>query len=93
MPAPSADADEEATEPAPASDGGAGMDAGAQLAVDMAKAIYVQARRMFEETILGASPPSTPYGCSVHTIGEKVEVLVKPKMFYELQRGVKKLRL
>ena len=58
----------------------------------MAKAIYVQARRMFEEVIIGAEPSPEPYGTRLHTIGEKVEVLVKPKMYYELQRGVKKLR-
>ena len=66
--------------------------AGARLAVSMAKAVYVQARRMFEETIIGASPPAEPYGYALHTVGDKVEVLVKPRMYYELQRGVKKLR-
>ena len=65
---------------------------GARLCLTMAKAVYVQMRRMFEETILGASPPSEPYGYPIHTVGERVEVLVKPRMYYELQRGVKKLR-
>ena len=38
-----------------------------------------------------AAPPD-PSGYPLHTVGEKVEVLVKAKMYYELQRGVKKLR-
>lgn len=71
---------------------GGAAPAGAALAVSMAKAIYVQARRMFEDTVIGASPPAEPSGYALHTIGEKVEVLVKPRMYYELQRGVKKLR-
>jgi len=73
---------------------GAGSEgaAGARLAVSMAKAIYVQVRRMFDETLIGASPPPTPYGRPLHTVGERVEVLYKPKMYYELQRGVKQLR-
>ena len=72
--------------------GGAEGAAGARLAVSMAKAVYVQVRRMFDETIIGASPPAQISGCPVCTISERVEVLCKPKMYYELQRGVKKLR-
>jgi len=72
---------------------GVGIDAaGSRLAVSMSKATYVQMRRMFDEIILGQSPPPIPAGCPVHTIGEKIEVLCKPKMFYELQRGVKQLK-
>ena len=62
------------------------------LPVSMAKAVYVQARRMFEEVIFGESPPCELKGSPLCTIGERVEVLCKPKMYYELQRGVKKLR-
>lgn len=66
---------------------------GARLAVSMAQVFYVQQSRMFEEVILGANPPCDPTeGCLVRGVGEKVEVLLKPKMYYELQRGVKKLR-
>lgn len=73
---------------------GAGTEgaSGARLSVSMAKAVYVQMRRMFDEVIIGQSPPCDPNGCPLHTIPEKVEVLCKPKMYYELQRGVKKLR-
>lgn len=55
-------------------------------------AVSAQARRMFEDVRLGASPDPRPEGYRLHTIGEKVEVLCKPRMYYELQRGVKKLR-
>lgn len=65
---------------------------GAAISVSMAKAVYVQLSRMFEEILIGAEPPPVPSGTPVHMVGEKVEVLLKPKMFYELQRGVKKLR-
>lgn len=41
---------------------------------------------------LGESPPPTPVGYSLHSVPEGTEVLLKPRMFYELQRGVKKLR-
>ena len=51
-----------------------------------------QLRRMFDELIIGASPPPVASGYPLFTIGEKIEVLCKPKMYYELQRGVKKLR-
>jgi len=73
---------------------GAGDDAsaGSQLAVCMAKAVVVQMSRMFEEVRIAASPEPRPDGYRLHTIGERVEVLAKPKMYYELQRGVKKLR-
>ena len=53
--------------------------------------VYVQMRRMFEDTILGQAPSPAPRGYPLYTVGEKIEVLIKPKMYYELQRGVKKL--
>jgi len=62
------------------------------LALPMAKVVYVHARRMFDEIIFAESPPVELRGSPLCTIGERVEVLVKPKMYYELQRGVKKLR-
>lgn len=66
---------------------------GASIAVAMAKVFYVQVSRMFEEVLIGAEPAPNPSGApAVHMAPEKVEVLLKPKMFYELQRGVKKLR-
>ena len=65
---------------------------GSQLAVSMAKAVAVQMGRMFEEVRMAASPEPRPEGFRLRTVGERVEVLAKPKMYYELQRGVKKLR-
>ena len=65
---------------------------GARAAVSMAKAVYVQMRRMFEDLIIGEDTPPVPSGYPLCTIGEKAEVLCKAKMYYELQRGVKKLR-
>ncbi len=65
---------------------------GERLAISAAKAAYVQLRRMFEEVRLGAAPPPLPTGYPLHTLDERVEALLKPKMFYEIQRGVKKLR-
>ena len=41
---------------------------------------------------LGAEPPPTAGGYPLRTLPEATEVLLKPKMYYELQRGVKKLR-
>ena len=70
---------------------GEGSAAGTRLAVNLAKSLYVQASRMFEEVIIGAEPQPTPSGNPVHCVGDKIEVLLKPKMYYELQRGVKKL--
>ncbi|KAL1522879.1 hypothetical protein AB1Y20_017844 [Prymnesium parvum] len=62
------------------------------LTRDIAKAAFVQLRRMFEEVRLGADPPPKAGGYPLHTLPEASEVLLKPKMYYELQRGVKKLR-
>ena len=62
-----------------------------RLPVSMAKVVYVQARRMFEDVIFAESPPCELKGSPLCTIGERVEVLCKAKMYYELQRGVKKL--
>ena len=58
----------------------------------MAKCVYVHIRRMFDDLIIGAQPPPEPNGYPLYTVGEKIEVLCKAKMYYELQRGVKKLR-
>ena len=41
---------------------------------------------------LSVEPPPTAGGYPLRTLPEATEVLLKPKMFYELQRGVKKLR-
>lgn len=65
---------------------------GERLTISLAKASFVQLRRMFEEVRLGAQPPPLPAGGPLHTIDDKVEALLKAKMFYEIQRGVKKLR-
>ena len=65
---------------------------GARLAVLLAQATFVQLRRMFSELTLGASPPPKPAGFPVHTLPEGCEVRAVPRMFYEIQRGVKKLR-
>jgi len=65
---------------------------GERLTISLAKAAFVQCRRMFEEVRLGASPPPLPSGYPLHTVDERVEALLKPKMYYEIQRGVKKLR-
>ena len=65
---------------------------GEQLVVSMAKAIYVQSCRMFEDVKLGASPEPTPAGYPLCTLAAGVEALFKARMYYELQRGVKKLR-
>ena len=64
---------------------------GASIAVAMAGVFYVQVSRMFEEVLIGAEPAPNPSGAPAVLAPEKVEVLLKPKMF-ELQRGVKKLR-
>ena len=39
-----------------------------------------QLRRMFDELIIGASPPPVASGYPLFTIGEKIEVLCKPKI-------------
>ena len=66
--------------------------AGCELCVRLAQAAFVQLRRMFEEVSLGKDPAPTPSGYPAHTVPERAEVLLKPRMYYELQRGVKKLR-
>ena len=71
---------------------GAIEERGEQLAVSMAKAIYVQACRMFDDVKLGASPEPMPAGFPLYTVPDKAEALFKARMYYELQRGVKKLR-
>jgi len=63
---------------------------GERLALSMAKAAYVQIQRMFD-VVLDQEKPPTPSGYPLYTIGEGAEVLMRPKMYYELQRGVKKL--
>ena len=55
------------------------------------KASFVQARRMFEVTLPLDRPP-TPSGYPIHAIGENVEAFCDPGMYYELKRGVRKLK-
>ena len=81
-----------ASAPTDALGGAAAAPAGERLAISAAKAAYVQLRRMFDQVQLGAEPSPVPSGYPLHTIDERVEALLKPKMYYELQRGVKKLR-
>jgi hypothetical protein len=71
---------------------GGAWPAGESLAISMAKATYVQLRRMFDDVKISASPPATPSGVPLYTLNDKVEVLFNPRMYYSLQRGVKKLR-
>ena len=52
----------------------------------------VQIYRMFEEVVINTEQDPAPSGTILHAVKERLEVLMKPKMFYELQRGVKKLR-
>jgi len=70
--------------------GEAGFDAGSMLAIDVAMATFVQMRRMFELQLPKDLPPVS--GFPLRTLPESCEVLAKPGMFYEIQRGVKKLR-
>jgi len=73
----------------PLGDGSASR--GAQAAISMAKAVYVQLHRMFD-VVLSESPPCRVGGSPLRTVPEGSEVLMKPRMYYELQRGVKKLK-
>jgi len=52
---------------------------------------FVQIQRMFE-VVLSADPPVTVGGYPLHTVPEGSEMLLKARMYYELQRGVKTLR-
>ena len=71
--------------------GGEESEAGKALALTFAKASFVQARRMFEVTLPLDRPP-TPSGYPIHAIGENVEAFCDPGMYYELKRGVRKLK-
>lgn len=64
---------------------------GARLAVDMVKVAYVQIQRMFEEVLLPVQR-AKPSGLQLYTVDEDVELRVQSKMYYELKRGVKKLK-
>lgn len=66
--------------------------AGDDLARDIAKSSFVQLRRMFEDVRLAAQPAPIAGGYPLRSLSETTEVLLKPKMFYELERGVKQLR-
>lgn len=67
--------------------------AGDAFSRSIAKVAFVQMRRMFEDVRLSAGPPApTAGGFPLRSLPEGTEVLLKPKMYYELQRGVKKLR-
>ena len=45
-----------------------------RLTVALAKVAYIQLRRMFEEILIGASPPPTPSGMPLYTLDTRVEV-------------------
>jgi len=70
---------------------GSDESSGTRLAVSLAKVAFVHTRRMFD-VVLGADPPAKPGGFPLRTVPEAAEFLLKPKMYYELQRGSKKLK-
>ena len=64
---------------------------GAELAVTLAEATFVQMRRMFDLR-LGRDPPLVPAGYPLLSIPEGCKVLAEARMYYELKRENKKLR-
>ena len=67
--------------------GAAAAEARAGLAVDVACAVFVQTRRMFEVRLSVSDDGSSPRG-----VDEGLEALLKPTMYYELKRGVRQLK-
>ena len=56
--------------------------------VDMCKAAFVQMHRMFKVRV--DKEAASPKGFPLHIIPDSVEVLLAPRMYYELKRGTRK---
>ena len=65
--------------------------AGAELATSLAKATFVQMRRMFELQ-LDRETPLVPSGYPIFSVPESGKVRAIANMYYELQRETKKLK-
>ena len=70
--------------------GAVGAGGADELSTSLAIAIFVQLNRMFELNL--SKGAEQPQGAAPRTLAESAEVLAAPRMYYEIQRGVKKLR-
>ena len=61
------------------------------LVLNVAIACFVQLRRMFELK-LGNEPPAGVGGWPVRSIADDYKMLAEPRMYYEIKRGVRKLK-